>query len=142
MILIFWILSILPYDSENWDETGYRVWKIEIDNATKYTTCYSNSKAGTIINESNINDAFESIYSTIISNIQNSLGKDSDWIFDSVANNTANVSKYNPLVGSSYIILPNILDQEKFWLIFKIFTEINALNGVWLETYILQIIIQ
>ena len=54
MIMIVWILWILPYNSENWDETGYKVWKIEIDNATKYTTCYSNSKAGTIINESNI----------------------------------------------------------------------------------------
>ena len=42
-----------------------------------YNTFYSNSKAETIINEIVIDDAFESIYSTIISNIQKSLGKGS-----------------------------------------------------------------
>ena len=41
---------------------------------TLYSTFYSNSKAETIINESDIDDVFESIYSTIISNIQKSLG--------------------------------------------------------------------
>ena len=40
--------------------------KIESDDVTKYSTFYSNSKAETIINESDIYDA---IYSTIISNI-------------------------------------------------------------------------
>ena len=49
--------------------------KIENDNKTKYHTLYSTSKAETIINESNIDGIFRSIYSTIISNIQKSLGK-------------------------------------------------------------------
>ena len=40
---------------------------------TLYSTFYSNSKAETIINESDIDDVFESIYSTIISNLQKSL---------------------------------------------------------------------
>ena len=39
---------------------------IESDVATKYTTFYSNLKAETIINESSIDNAFESIYSAII----------------------------------------------------------------------------
>ena len=33
---------------------------------TKYITFYANSKAGTIINESDITDVFESIYTTTI----------------------------------------------------------------------------
>ena len=49
--------------------------KIESDDKTKYDTFYSHSKAETIINESDIDDVFESIYNTIISNIQISLGK-------------------------------------------------------------------
>ena len=49
--------------------------KIESDDETKYSTFYSSTKADTIINESDIDGALESICSTIISNIQNSLGK-------------------------------------------------------------------
>ena len=41
--------------------------KTESDDATKYTPFSSNSKAEMIINESNIDDIFESIYNTIIS---------------------------------------------------------------------------
>ena len=43
--------------------------KRKSDDATKYTTFYSNSKAKTIIDENDIDDVFESIYITIISNI-------------------------------------------------------------------------
>ena len=51
--------------------------KTESDAATKYSTFYSNLIAGITINESDIDDVFKSIYSTIISNIQKSLGKGS-----------------------------------------------------------------
>ena len=50
--------------------------KIEIEDKTKYETFYSNLKAEIIINESDIDDAFESVYTTIVSNMQESLGKD------------------------------------------------------------------
>ena len=46
--------------------------KIENEDKTKYDTFYSHSKAETIINESDIDDVFESIYTTVISNIQKS----------------------------------------------------------------------
>ena len=49
--------------------------KIETDDRTKYDTFYSHSKAETIINESDIDDVFESIYTTIIWNMQKRLGK-------------------------------------------------------------------
>ena len=87
--------------------------KIESDDATKYSNFYSNSKAKTFINESNIDDVFESIYSMIISNIQKSSGKCLVWVFDSIVNRAINISKYNPLAGSSYIKLPKELNHPK-----------------------------
>ena len=44
--------------------------KIESEEKAKFDNFYSNSKAEIIINESDIDDVFESIYSTIISNIK------------------------------------------------------------------------
>ena len=45
--------------------------KIECEDKTKYDTFYSNSKTEIIINKSDIDDAFKSIYVTVISNIKN-----------------------------------------------------------------------
>ena len=49
--------------------------KIESKGKTKYYNFYSSSKVEIIINESDIDDVFQSIYKTIIKNWQNSLGK-------------------------------------------------------------------
>ena len=46
--------------------------KTQSDEKSLYSTVYSNSKKETIINESGIDDIFESISSIIISNIQKS----------------------------------------------------------------------
>ena len=56
---------------------------------------------------------FQSIYITIISNIQKSLGKGSDWIIDSVIDHAISISKYSPLTVSSYIRLPKKLDRPR-----------------------------
>ena len=66
-----------------------------------------------IINESDIDDVFESIYRTIISNVQKSPGQGSSWIIDSVILHNINISKYNPLACSSYIKLPKELDYPR-----------------------------
>ena len=50
--------------------------KIESDDKAKYSNFYMNPKAETIINESDNDDAFLSIYISIISKIQKFLGKD------------------------------------------------------------------
>ena len=91
--------------------------KIESDDATKYSSFYSTSKAETIINENDIDDVFGSIYTTIISNIQKYLGKGLGWIIDSVVSHTINISKYNHSAGSSYIKLPKQPDHPKKGLI-------------------------
>ena len=72
-----------------------------------------NSKVEAIINQTDINDAFESIYSTIMSNMQKSLGKGLGWIIDSVIDDNINIPKYNPLASSSYIKLPKELNHPK-----------------------------
>ena len=41
--------------------------KIQSDGVTKFNTVFPNSKAETIINESDIDDAFKSFYTTITS---------------------------------------------------------------------------
>ena len=60
---------------------------------------------------------FKSIYTTIITNIQKSLGKDSGWITDSVIDHTISILKYNPLARSSYIKLPKELNHSRKGLI-------------------------
>ena len=72
--------------------------KIEIEDKTKYGTFYLSWKAEIIINERDIdgikyNHVFESIYTTIILNIQESLGKRSAWIINSVMNHNGQILK-------------------------------------------------
>ena len=76
-----------------------------------------------IINQSNINDVFKSIYTMIISNTQKDLGKNFGLIIDSVVSLIINFPKCIPLAGSSYIKLPKELDNSKNGLI-----NINTIN--------------
>ena len=91
--------------------------KIESEDKTKYVTFYLNSKAEIIINESEIDDVFQSIYTTIISNIQKYLGKGSSWIIDLVVDHNISIPKYNPLAGSAYIKLPKKINHQRKGLV-------------------------
>ena len=91
--------------------------EIESDYKTKYEDFYSSSKAEIIINKSGIDNVFQSIYTTIITDIQISFRKGSGWIIDSVIDHTMSISKYNPLAGSSYIKLLKELDHLRKGLI-------------------------
>ena len=59
----------------------------------------------------------QSIYSKIIANIQNSLGKGYIWITDSVIDHAISVSRYNTSTGNSYRKLPKELDHLRKGLI-------------------------
>ena len=83
----------------------------------KFDNFYSSPKAEVIINESDIDDLFQSIYTTIITKKQKSLWKGSSWIIDSVIDHTISISKYNPLARSSYIKLPKEWEHPKKGLI-------------------------
>ena len=91
--------------------------KIESKDKTKYDDFYSSSKAEIIINESDIENVFKSIYTTITANIQKSLGKGSGWIINSVIDHTISISNYNPLSRGSYIKLPKELGHSRKLLI-------------------------
>ena len=78
--------------------------KIESEDKTKYDTFFSSSKAEIIINESEIDDLFQSIYTTIISNIKTFLGNGSGWIIDSLIDHTISISMYNPLATTIHKI--------------------------------------
>ena len=90
---------------------------IESDDKTKYDTFSSNTEAETIINEKDIDDIFESIYTTIISNIQKCLEKGSGWIIDLVVDHNIDILKYNRIAGSSYTKLRKELDHSRKGLI-------------------------
>ena len=66
---------------------------------------YNNSKGYSIINESDTDDVFQSIYTTIVFNKQKYHGVGLGCIIDSVVSHLINISKYNPLAGSSSIKL-------------------------------------
>ena len=83
--------------------------KIESEDKTKY-----DSKAKTIINESDIDDVFELIYTTTISNIiPKSLWKSSGRIINSVIDHSIGISKCGHLAGSRYIKLLKKLDHPR-----------------------------
>ena len=87
--------------------------KIESENKTKHDTFYSNSNADIIINGSDIDDVFQLIYTTTISNIQKFLGKCSAWIIDSIIDHNISISNHNPLAGSSYMKIPKELGHPR-----------------------------
>ena len=68
---------------------------------------HSSSRAELIINESDIDDVFQSIYAKIIQ------GR----LIDSVIGHIISISKYNPLTGGNYIKLPKELDHPRKILI-------------------------
>ena len=91
--------------------------KLENEDKGNYDNFYSSLKVGTIINESDIDEVFQSIYTTIITNIQKSLEKGSGWMIDSVIDCTISISKDNPVAGHSYIKLLKEFDQSRKGLI-------------------------
>ena len=94
------------------------------------------SKVETVINKIDIDDLFESIYSTVISKIQKSLGQGSGWIIDSVIDHNINISKYNPLPGSSCIKLSKELDHPRKSLINVQNIDDNKCFKLCLVTYV------
>ena len=87
--------------------------EIESHDATKYSTFYWNSKAETTINGSNIDNAFKSVYSAIISNIQKSLGKGLGCIIDLALDHIIVISKKQPLTWQQLYQITKRVRQYK-----------------------------
>ena len=92
--------------------------KIESENKTKHDIFCLHSKAETIIYKNDIDDnIFKSIFTTVVLNIQKFVRKCSGSPINSVIEHNINISKYNPLAGSSYIKLAKEIDHPRKGLI-------------------------
>ena len=87
--------------------------KIKSNNKTLFSTICLNSKEEIIINESGVDGIFDPIFSSIISNMQKSLGQGSDSVIELVLDHNITISKHNPLACSSRIKLPKKFDHPR-----------------------------
>ena len=78
---------------------------------------YFNSKAQTIINNTEINEALQMSKQNILNLISQWISEGSGWTIQSVDSHYLNIAKYEPMKGSSYIKLPNELRNSKKGLI-------------------------
>ena len=101
VMLKFWILLTLDYKLKTKLVLVFK--EIESKEKTMYDNFYSRSKAEIIINESDIEDLFKSIYTKIITSIKRSLWKDSGWIIHSVIDHCISV-----------VIVYTLPSQKKF----------------------------
>ena len=84
------------------------------DNEHKYSTVYFNSLVKTVINRRyHLNDSFEKILNLLDIWINESFA----WAIDQIDGLYINTSKYEPLLGGSYIPLPKVLNNSMKGLI-------------------------
>ena len=80
-------------------------------------SAYFNSKAQTIINNTEINEALQMSKQNILNQISQWISEGSGWTIQSVDSHYLNIVKYKPISGSSYIKLPSELRNSKKGLI-------------------------
>ena len=81
--------------------------KIRSDGNIEYFPVYFNSPTKTVINSDKF--GLDQSFQEILYRIDNWINKRSGWIIEEIHNQYLNVSAYNPLIGSTYIELPNEL---------------------------------
>ena len=83
--------------------------KIKTDGSIEYSSVYFNSTTKTVINsEFNLNKSFQEI----LHRIGNWINEGSGGIVESIDGEYVNISAYSPLVGSTYIELPDELKNS------------------------------
>ncbi|KAL9967825.1 hypothetical protein ACROYT_G026122 [Oculina patagonica] len=82
-----------------------------------YKTAYFNSKAQTIINNLEIAESLQESKQKILNFVALWISEGSGWTIQSVDSHHLNVVKYEPIKGSSYIILPQELRNSSKGLI-------------------------
>ena len=76
-------------------------------------TAYFNSKAQTIINQTEIAEALKLTAEQILNRIAQWISEGSGWIIKSIDNHYLNIVRYKPMKGSSYLKLPIELQNKK-----------------------------
>ena len=77
----------------------------------EYSPVYFNSTTKTMINSDEL--GLDQSFQEISCRIDNWINQGSGWIVESTEGFYLNVSSYSPLIGSTYIELPDDLIQEK-----------------------------
>ena len=80
-------------------------------------TAYFNGKVQLVTNEIEIAESLQITQEQIVNKIQQWISEGSGWTIQSVDSHFINAAKYNPLKGSSYILLPKELQNSAKGLI-------------------------
>ena len=86
---------------------------LSFGNPFQFKTAFFNSKAQTIINNTEIPNALQLSKQQILNIIAKWISEGSGWTIESVDNHYLNIVQYQPLKGSSYIKLPSELNHNK-----------------------------
>ena len=80
----------------------------------EYAPVYFNSITKTVINsEFNLGNSFQEV----LYRIDNWINERSGWIIESISSEYVNISMYSPLIGNTFVKLPNELKNSKKGLI-------------------------
>ena len=90
--------------------------KDKLNDNSEDASVYFNSKIKTVINL-NFEDSIDECFEEILYRVDDWINKGSGWVTESVNKEYVNISKYSPLLGSSYIELPDKLNHPKNGLI-------------------------
>ena len=85
------------------------------DGNIEYSPVYFNSTTKTVINSDKL--GLDQSYQEIVYRIDNWINEGSGWIIEEIHNQYLNASAYSPLIGNTYIELPNGLKHAKKGLI-------------------------
>ena len=90
-------------------ETLKITFEKQLGNKTTIKTAYFNSMTTTIINKNEINKALQTSRQELMKAIGQWISEGSGWTIQSVDGHYINITKYKPLMGSSYLDLPTWL---------------------------------
>ena len=91
--------------------------KLLLGSNDTYQNAYFNSTTDLIINETDIKLSLQASQQQILKKISQWISEGSGWTIDSIKNHYINIVNYNPLKGSSYIKLPQELQNSAKGLI-------------------------
>ena len=89
--------------------------KVRSDRNIEYSLIYFNSTTKTMINSDKF--GLDQSFQEILYRIDNWINEGSAWIIEEIHNQYLNVSAYSPLIGNTYIELPNQSKHSKKGLI-------------------------
>ena len=90
--------------------------KDKLGGSTEYVSVYLNSFIKSVINDTFL-DSIDKCFSEILFRLDNWINEGSGWVIETVNDQYLNISRYAPLLGSSFIELPKELSSSKKGLI-------------------------